>query len=45
LEGLGGISEESSIITKFAGKIEDLKTVKGEVKVMQLILLYLVLLN
>jgi hypothetical protein len=28
----GGISEESSIITKFKGKleIEDIKTVKGE---------------
>jgi DNA-directed RNA polymerase subunit beta' len=32
LEVQGGISEESSIITKFKGKleIEDIKTVKGE---------------
>jgi DNA-directed RNA polymerase subunit beta' len=32
LRGCGGISEESSIITKFKGKleIEDIKTVKGE---------------
>jgi DNA-directed RNA polymerase subunit beta' len=43
----GGISEESSIITKFAGKleIEDLKLLKVKIaKAMRLILLYLVLL-
>jgi DNA-directed RNA polymerase subunit beta' len=30
LEVAGGISEESSIITKFKLEIEDIKTVKGE---------------
>jgi hypothetical protein len=43
----GGISEESSIITKFAGKleIEDLKLLKVKITKVMLLILFLVLLN